>query len=168
MTPAQRGARTRKQNALMDAYCLRFPDPWSGFVTSAVQRAMRAALKTGIDHPLMIEIRKENARSAAEYDAKLAAEHAQPFTPDLEKHYTGLIKRRELIEGDCERPWQNYFDYRAGHVKEVEPLNAIDLAYANIYTPRVTAIVPSTTGEHVAITGGGATSATEFQSAKLR
>jgi len=118
----------------MHAYGLKFPGSWSGFLTRDVERAMRSALKTGKDHPVMIAIRERNARNRAEYDAALAAEHAQPFTPDLEKEYTAKIKNRRIMEGDCERPWQNYFDYRAAHASDVEPLDATDLAYAGQWT----------------------------------
>jgi hypothetical protein len=133
MTPAQRGAQTRKLNALIDAYSEKFPG-WSGIVTPEVQRAMSTALKTGIDQPIMIRERKRITRRAAAHDAKVAAEHARPFTPDLEKHYTARIKNRRIIEGDCERPWQNYFDYRAAHPKDVAPLDAKDLAYVGQWT----------------------------------
>jgi hypothetical protein len=141
MTPAQKAARTRKRNAELDALCAayfsKFPG-WGGRVTPAVLRAMRVAIKTGIDQPILIDIRKhsaaEYARNSAAYDARLAAEHAAPFTAELERHYTTRIKSRRLIEGDCERPWQNYFGYRAAHPKEVEPLDATDLAYAAQWT----------------------------------
>lgn len=133
MTPAQKGAQTRKRNALLRAYWGKFGG-FSGILTTAIYRAMAVALKTGNDHPVMIERRKENARNAAAYDARLAAEHAQPFTPELEKDFTAIIKDRLLIEGDCDRPWQSYCDYRAAHPKEVEPLNEADLAYAGQWT----------------------------------
>jgi hypothetical protein len=118
---------------LFDAYFSKFP-AWGGIVTTEVQRAMRVAVKTGIDQPILIEMREANERNSAAHDAALAAEHAQPFTPDLEKHYTARIKNRELREGDCDRPWQNYFAYRDAHPKDVEPLNATDLAYAGQWT----------------------------------
>lgn len=137
MTPAQKAARTRKRNAefnaLCDAYLSKFPG-WGGVMTPAVLRAMRVAIETGIDQPILIEIRESNARNSAAYDAALAAEHAAPFTAELERHYTARIKSRHLIEGDCDRPWQNYFGYRAAHPKEVEPLDATDLAYAGQWT----------------------------------
>jgi hypothetical protein len=87
----------------------------AGIMTEEVYRAMCRAVSTGIDAPLLVRMRKAAERNIAKYDAKLAAEHAQPFTPELEKHYTGRIKNRRLIEGDCDRPWQNYFAYREAH-----------------------------------------------------
>ena len=137
MTPAQKAARTRKRNAEFDALCAayfsQFPG-WGGRMTPAVLRAMRVAIETGIDQPMLIDIRALNARNGAALDAALAAEHAAPFTAELERHYAARIKGRRLIEGDCDRPWQNYFGYRAEHPKEVEPLDATDLAYTGQWT----------------------------------
>jgi hypothetical protein len=142
MTPAQRGARTRKQraklNALLDAYAAKFPQYQGGSISTEVQRAMRVALKTGIEQPVLIEQRKQIERNCRNYDARLKREHARPFTPKLEKQYTARIKNRHLIEGDCERPWQNYFGYRDKHPKDVAPLDAADLAYAGQWTPLAT------------------------------
>jgi hypothetical protein len=39
-----------------------------------------------------------------------------------------------LIEGDCERPRQNYFGYREAHAQEVEPLTDDDLAHVGMWT----------------------------------
>ena len=133
MTPAQRGAQTRARHASLQAYCDKFGG-FTGHLTRDVERAIQSALKTGKDHPLLIGIKKENARNHAKAKAELAAEHAAPFTPELEKHYTARVKNRRLIEGDCQRPWQNYFDYRAMHASDVAPLTAQDLAYAGQWT----------------------------------
>jgi hypothetical protein len=134
LTPAQRGARTRKQRALANAYARAFPQYRGGFMTPAIYRAMAVALKTGIEQPILIEQREQIERNMAKYDAALAAEHAQAFTPELEKQYTAKIKGRRIMEGDCERPWQNYFAYRDAHPKEVEPLTGQDLAYVGQWT----------------------------------
>lgn len=88
---------------------------------------MRTAVQVGQDQPLLLEMRERAERAAAEYDARIAAEHAAPFSPELERHYTARIKARRLVEGDCERPWQNYFAYREAHGDEVEPLTDVDL-----------------------------------------
>jgi hypothetical protein len=130
MTPAQRGARTRKQNRVADAYASKFPQFKGGHLSAAIYDAMALSLKTGIEQPALIEQRKRIEANMAAYDAALAAEHAAPFTAELEKHYTAKIKSRRIMEGDCERPWQNYFAYRDAHPKDVEPLDAADLAYA--------------------------------------
>jgi phosphotransacetylase len=134
MTPAQRGARTRKQDALAEAYHAKFPQFKGGRMTPAILRAMAVSLKTGIEQPALVEQRKEIEANMSRYDANLKREHARPFTPTREKQYTARIKNRELREGDCERPWQNYFAYRDAHPNDVEPLDAVDLAYAGQWT----------------------------------
>lgn len=134
MTPAQRGAQTRERDALIFAYADKFPQWRGGHITRAVERAMRSALKTGINPPIMIEQIKQAASNCRNYDARLKREHARPFTPKLEKQYTARIKNRQIAEGDCQRPWQHYFDYRVAHVKDVEPLDAADLAYVGQWT----------------------------------
>ena len=132
-SPASRAAASRKRSRLIHEYSLKF-GPFSGDLTPAVERALQRALETGVDQPLLVRLRKETERSWAEYDAKLAAEHAEPFTVELEKHYTARIKGRRLIEGDCERPWQNYFGYRESHPNDVEPLSDDDLQYVGQWT----------------------------------
>jgi hypothetical protein len=134
MTPAQRGARTRKQNRLIDSYAQRFPQFRGGTMTPAILRAMATALKTGIEPPILVEQRKQIERNIANHDRRLAAEHARPFTPKLEKQYTAKIKGRRIMDGNCERPWQNYFAYRAAHPKDVEPLDSADMAYVGQWT----------------------------------
>jgi hypothetical protein len=57
-----------------------------------------------------------------------------PFTPKLEARSTTTIKERRIREGDCERPWQNYFAYRDAHPNDVEPLTHADLAYVGQWT----------------------------------
>jgi hypothetical protein len=65
--------------------CCLYPD---------IVRAMRRALKTGVDQPILIKRRQEIERAAADYDAKIAAKHEQPFTPELERHYTAPSRTR--------------------------------------------------------------------------
>jgi hypothetical protein len=134
MAPAQRGGQTRKRDALADTYAQRFPKYKVGFLTAAIYRAMAAALKTGVVPPILVEQSKEIERNIAQHDRRLAAEHRRPFTPRRERQYTARIKNRQIREGDCERPWQNYFDFRAAHPKDVEPLDATDLAYVGQWT----------------------------------
>jgi hypothetical protein len=121
------------EDSMQEAYFRLFPG-FSLIITKEANRAMCRAVATGIDPPFMTKLRKDAARNAAKYEAKLAAEHAQPFTPELEKHYTDRIKNRRLMEGDCMRPWQNYFAYREAHSNDVEPLADEDLAYAGQWT----------------------------------
>jgi hypothetical protein len=138
LTPGQRGALTKKQgrvrDAVCDAYREKFPQWQGGVVSAKYIRAMARSLETGIEQPILVEQREQIERNHAMYEAELAAEHAQPFTPELEKHYTARIKERRLIEGDCERPWQNYFAYRDAHSDEVETLDETDLAYVGQWT----------------------------------
>ena len=119
---------------LIRAYRDKFPQFLGGLLTPDILGEMREALKTGVEGRALVEQRLVIERNMAEYDAKLTAEHAQPFTLDLEKHYTQRIKKRRLKEGDCERPWQNYFDFRAAHPDQVKALNATDLAYVGQWT----------------------------------
>lgn len=99
---------------------------------------MRVALKTGEDQPLLIEIRETNRRNAAEYDARhaaeLAAERATPFDAKLERHYTARVKGRQLIEGDCDRRWPDYFAFREAHASDVEKLTDDDWRYLGQWT----------------------------------
>jgi ParB/RepB/Spo0J family partition protein len=119
---------------LIDAYRDKFPQFHGGLLTPDILAEMREALKTGVETPALVEQRLVMERNMAEYDAKLAAEHAQPFTLKLEKHYTKRIKKRRLREGDCERPWQNYFDFRDAHPDQVEALTVTDIAYVGQWT----------------------------------
>jgi hypothetical protein len=138
LTSAQQGALTRKARsdltALIDAYRQKFPQWKGGVIGDDIQEAMRISLETGIEQPVLIAQREKIERHMAEYDAALAAEHAQPFTPELEQHYTARITNRQLIEGDCERPWQNYFAYRIAHPDDVAPLDDADLEYVGLWT----------------------------------
>jgi hypothetical protein len=49
--------------------------------------------------------------------------------PKMAKAYTDLIKKRKLLEGDCDLPWPQYFEYRDAHPDECTPLTNDDLAY---------------------------------------
>jgi hypothetical protein len=129
----ERELRNHK-DSIQRAYFRLFPGDLVVVITKEVERAMCRAVATGIDQPIMIKQRKIVARNIAKHEAELAAEHAQPFTSKLEKHYTRRIKNRLLIEGDCERPWQSYFAYREAHFHDVEPLTDDDLKYAGLWT----------------------------------
>jgi hypothetical protein len=126
--------RYQRQSELANAYWARFGEVGLLFDPKTM-RAMRRALKTGIDDPTLAAERQAAERAWAEHKAELAAEHAAPFTPELEKHYTARIKGRDLIEGDCDRPWQNYFGYREAHAKDVELLTERDMQYVGQWTP---------------------------------
>jgi hypothetical protein len=128
---------------LIDAYSDKFPQFRGGEITPDIPAAMREALKTGVEGPALVEQRLAIERNIAEHNAKLEAEHAQPFTLDLEKHYTERIKKRRLREGDCERPWQNYFDFRDAHPDQVKALDATDLAYVGQWTSCAKPIEPT-------------------------
>jgi len=138
LTGAKLAAHTRKwrkaSDMLVAAYREKFPQWQGGVIGPDHYRAMARSLETGIEQPILVKQREEIERNIAEHDAELAAEHAEPFTPELEAHYTARIKQRRLIEGDCERPWQNYFAYREAHPDEVEPLDETDLAYVGQWT----------------------------------
>lgn len=149
MTPAQKRAYTRARNEaerikdfgfsdreqkkLLAAYCKKF-EYLGGFIDKEQLLAMKLAVETGEDQPVLVKQREQIKASMAAYDAKIEAEHAQKFTPELEQHYTARIKNHALIEGDCERPWQNYFAYREAHAAEVEPLTDHDMWYVGQWT----------------------------------
>jgi hypothetical protein len=116
-----------------DAYAERFPDTFAFQLTPDVLRHMDASVKSGIDHPELVEIKRKARENIAAHDRKQAEFLAKPITAEIESRYTALIKGRKLYEGACDLSWARYFEYREEH-PECAPLSEEDLAYAGQWT----------------------------------
>jgi hypothetical protein len=132
-----------KRRKLVDDYGERF-----GFVSGNqddwIYPLMKAALKSGVDEPKLVERKREQAEHEAEFDRKQAEFQATPITAETEQEYTGLIKQRRLYEGACMLAWEQYFKFRAQH-PDCEPLTPDDLAYAGQWTSCANAGLPTDT-----------------------
>jgi ParB/RepB/Spo0J family partition protein len=130
---AKQAAKTRAMSKTCDAYGAKFGTPQTMQLDDNIIRLMEASLKSGVDAPELIELKRKQQEYLQEYDRKEAEFLATPITADTECDYTARIKNHKLYEGDCGLAWARYFEYRDEH-PECTPLTSDDIAYVSQWT----------------------------------
>src|SRR4029078_2302784 len=98
--------RQHAESKLIRTYAQRFGEGVYGEMGREILAAMKLALATGKDQPVLIQRRKDMERLIREAPARERARKAEQaayvFTAKDEKAYTNLIKIRRLYEGACD------------------------------------------------------------------
>ena len=148
LSPEKLEARRKRMadNKTYDDYFKQFGALY-GVLDRARYNLMAASLASGVDQ--LADVRREQEEYAdkqAEHvraktlrRATINAPLLAPITPEKERAYMGLIKRRQLYEGACALSWQEYFDFRDAH-PDCALLTRGDLAYASDWT--ACAVIP--------------------------